>query len=219
MKSENYNNVNFIVISFHSPHMFQKSYQTTCNVIKSRTVQGLTTLERIYKNVTVTVTSGDITRLEVDAIVNAANSLLIMGGGVAGAILQAGGREIQEDANRKAPVPIGKAVATTAGKLKAKYVIHAPTMERPAMPTNKQKVGLATRGALECARQLDITSIAFPGMGTGVGGVDLEAAAEVMVNEIKRHVESGTPLKKIMLVGFSADLTSAFERALEQSLH
>ena len=176
------------------------------------------TLERIYKNVTITVTSGDITTLKVDAIVNAANSLLIMGGGVAGAILRTGGNEIQQEANKKAPVPVGKAVATTAGKLKAKYVIHAPTMERPAMPTSKQNVKLATRGALECARQLGIASIAFPGMGTGIGGLNLEEAAEVMVAEIKRHVESGTPLKNIILVGFSINLTHAFEQALQKSL-
>lgn len=176
------------------------------------------TLERVYKNVTITVTSGDITKLEVDAIVNAANSHLIMGGGVAGAILRAGGNEIQQEANKKAPVPVGKAVATTAGKLKARYVIHAPTMEQPAMPTSKQKVRLATRGALECARQLRISSIAFPGMGTGVGGLNLEEAAEAMVAEIKSHVESDTLLKKIILVGFNTDLTHAFEQALQKNL-
>jgi len=174
--------------------------------------------ERVYKNTKITVSTGDITKLKVDAIVNAANSYLIMGGGVAGAILRAGGREIQEEANKKAPIPIGKAVATTAGKLKAKYVVHAPTMEQPAMPTNKQNVRLATKGALECARQLAITSIAFPGMGTGVGGLNVEEASEVMVDAIKRHVESGTPLKNIILVGFNADLARAFERALKNSL-
>jgi len=174
--------------------------------------------ERVYKNTKITVSTGDITKLKVDAIVNAANSYLIMGGGVAGAILRACGREIQEEANKKAPIPIGKAVATTAGKLKAKYVVHAPTMEQPAMPTNKQNVRLATKGALECARQLAITSIAFPSMGTGVGGLNVEEASEVMVDAIKRHVESGTLLKNIILVGFNADLARAFERALKNSL-
>jgi len=178
----------------------------------------LTPHERVYKNVTITVISGDITKLEVDAIVNAANSQLIMGGGVAGAILRVGGKEIQEEANKKAPVPIGKAIATTAGQLKAKHVIHAPTMERPAMLTSKQNVGLATRGALECARQLGIVSIAFPGMGTGVGGLNVEEAADVMVDEIKRHIESGTSLKKIILVGFSSDLTEAFTRAVKNKV-
>jgi O-acetyl-ADP-ribose deacetylase (regulator of RNase III) len=175
----------------------------------------LTTIERVYKDTRITVTTGDITKLEVDAIVNAANSLLIMGGGVAGAILQAGGREIQQEANKKAPVPVGKAAATTAGKLKAKYVIHAPTMERPAMPTSKQNVRLATRGALECARQLGIISVAFPGMGTGVGGLSVEEAANVMIDEIKSQIDSGTSLKKIVLVGFGFDLTEAFEKAVE----
>jgi len=181
-------------------------------------VPDLPTLERVYNNVTITVTLGDITKVEVDAIVNAANSLLIMGGGVAGAIHRAGGREVQEEANKKAPVPVGKAVATTAGKLKAKYVIHAPTMERPAMPTSKQNVKLAVKGALECARQLGITSIAFPGMGTGVGGLNIEEAARVMIDEIKRHVESGTSLKKVVLVGFDSDLTQAFAMAMQNKI-
>jgi O-acetyl-ADP-ribose deacetylase (regulator of RNase III) len=91
-------------------------------------------------------------------------------------------------------------------------------MERPAMPTSQQNVRLAVRGALECARQLGIASVAFPGMGTGVGGLNLEEAANVMVAEIKSHVESGTRLKKIILVGFNTDLTGAFERALQKNL-
>jgi O-acetyl-ADP-ribose deacetylase (regulator of RNase III) len=150
----------------------------------------MSVFERVYKGVTITIVQGDITKLEADAIVNAANSRLIMGGGVAGAILRTGGKEIQEEASRKASVPIGKAVATTAGKLQAKHVIHAPTMESPAMSTSKLKVRLATRGALECARQLGIASIAFPGMGTGVGGLSVEEAAKVMVEEIKIHIEA-----------------------------
>jgi len=141
-----------------------------------------------------------------------------MGGGVAGAILRAGGRGVQQEASKKAPVPVGKAVATTAGKLKAKYVIHAPTMERPAMPTSNQNVRLATRGALECARQLGIASVAFPGMGTGVGGLSVEEATNVMVDEIKSQIASGTPLKKIVLVGFGSDLTEAFAKAVQNKI-
>jgi len=112
----------------------------------------LSTAERVYKSTRVTVITGDVTKQEVDAIVNPANSMLIMGGGVAGAILRAGGREIQEEASKKAPVRVGKAIATGAGRLKAKHVIHAPTMERPAMQTGAQNVRSATRGALECAK-------------------------------------------------------------------
>jgi O-acetyl-ADP-ribose deacetylase (regulator of RNase III) len=178
----------------------------------------MTRFEYSYKNVKIIVEKGDITKLDVDAIVNAANSRLIMGGGVAGAILRAGGREIQEEASKYAPVPVGKAVATKAGKLKAKYVIHAPTMERPAMRIGKENVQLATRGALECAEKLKIGSVAFPGMGTGVGGLRLTEAAQVMVQEVKRCIDKGTSLKQIILVGFTEDLTQAFQDALRTGI-
>jgi len=178
----------------------------------------MTRFEYYYKDVKIIVEKGDITKLEVDAIVNAANSMLIMGGGVAGAILKTGGREIQEEALKHAPIPVGKAVATKAGKLKAKYVIHAPTMERPAMCITSENVQLATKGALECAEQLKIGSVAFPGMGTGVGGLNLEEAARGMVQEIKRHIDKGTTLKQVILVGFTGDLTQAFQTALRTSI-
>jgi O-acetyl-ADP-ribose deacetylase (regulator of RNase III) len=178
----------------------------------------MTKFEHIYKGVKIIAEKGDITKLEVDAIVNAANSMLIMGGGVAGAILKAGGREIQEEALKHAPVPVGKAVATKAGKLKAKCVIHAPTMERPAMRIHRENAQLATKGALECAKHLKIGSVAFPGMGTGVGGLNPEEAAQGMVQEIKRHIDKETTLKQIILVGFTADLTQAFQNALRTSM-
>ena len=177
----------------------------------------MTEFEHSYKGVKILVKKGDITKQEVDAIVNAANSMLIMGGGVAGAILRTGGREIQEEALKLAPVPVGKAVATKAGRLKAKYVIHAPTMERPAMRIPKENVEAATKGALECAEQLKIGSIAFPGMGTGVGGLRLEEAAEVMVQEIRSCIDKGITLNQIILVGFTEDLTLAFQNAVRTS--
>lgn len=171
--------------------------------------------ERVYKGVTVTTMIGDITRLEVDAIVNPANSMMIMGGGVAGAILRAGGKEIQEQALKRAPVPVGKAVATEAGKLKTTYVIHAPTMERPAMQIGKQNVELAVKAALQCAQSLGVKSLAFPGMGTGVGGFDIDEAAKIMVNEVAKHIDKSTSLQHIILVGFSENLTQALRRAFE----
>jgi len=174
--------------------------------------------EYSYKDVKIIVERGDITELEVDAIVNAANSMLIMGGGVAGAILRTGGRQIQEEALEYAPVLVGKAVATKAGKLKAKYVIHAPTMKRPAMRIDKENVQLATKGALECAEKLKIGSVAFPGMGTGVGGLEPKEAAQVMIKEIKRYVDKGTTMKQIILIGFTEDLTQAFQSALKTDI-
>jgi len=160
----------------------------------------------------------DITKLGVDAIVNPANSMLIMGGGVAGAIKKVGGKEIEDEALTFAPVPVGKAVATKAGKLKAKYVIHAPTMEKPAMQTTASNVKLATKGALDYAEYLGVRSVAFPGMGTGVGGLSLEEASETMVKQIKQHIDLHTMLKEIVLIGFSDDLASAFKNAIDKFL-
>ena len=159
------------------------------------------------------VVTGDITKLEVDAIVNPANSQLIMGGGVAGAILRAGGQQIQEQALKKAPVQIGNAVATTAGKLKAKYVIHAPTMTRPAMATSLDNAKAATEAVFECAQQIRVESLAYPGLGAGVGGLNLQDAANAMVEIIKSRIETGTTIKKIVLVGYNSDIAEAFEKA------
>jgi len=170
--------------------------------------------EREFRGTKIVVSAGDITKLEVDAIVNPANSQLIMGGGVAGAILRAGGREIQEQAFKKAPVQVGQAVATTAGKLKAECFVHAPTMTRPAIATSLGNVKAATEAALRCAQQARAQSLAFPGLGTGVGGLDPQEAAIVMVETMKKVIEAGTPIKRIILVGYNYDMTQAFEKAL-----
>ena len=122
--------------------------------------------------------------LAVDAIVNAANSYGYMGGGVAGAIKRAGGVEIEIEAVSHAPIPVGSAVITTAGRLKCKHVIHAPTMEQPASRIDAGNVSEATRAALECADENELKRIAIPGMGTGVGGVPREKAAKAMISVI-----------------------------------
>jgi len=171
-----------------------------------------------YRDVKISVITGDITKLKVDAIVNPANSMLLMGGGVAGAIKKVGGKEIEDAALKSAPISVGKAIATNAGKLKAKYVIHAPTMEKPAMQTTVDNVKLAMEGALNCAERLGIKNIAFPGMGTGVGGLSLDEASEIMVEQIKNHIDLRTSLKEIVLVGFSNELASAFKGAINKVL-
>lgn len=134
----------------------------------------MTRVELRKGNVKIIVEVGDLTEFSGDAIVNPANTRLLMGGGVAGAIKRKGGEEIEREALKYAPVPIGKAVTTGAGKLKCRYVIHAPTVEEPASPSSPEKVYAATRAALEEARRLGIKSIAFPLMGAGVGGVSPE---------------------------------------------
>jgi len=168
----------------------------------------------VYRGVEIEALLGDITKLEVEAIVNAANTHLIMGGGVAGAIKRAGGKEIEEEAIRLGPISIGSAVATSAGKLKAKFVIHSPTMELD-FKTDESKVRLATRAALKKAEELKVKSIAFPALGTGVGGLAKDLAARVMVEEIKKHIESGTGLRKVILVDINAEQVDFFKRELE----
>jgi O-acetyl-ADP-ribose deacetylase (regulator of RNase III) len=140
-------------------------------------------------NVEIILEVGDLTEFSGDAIVNPANTRLLMGGGVAGAIKRKGGEEIEREAVSKAPCPIGKAVTTSAGKLKCKYVIHAPTVEEPASPSSPEKVYLATSAALDEAKRLGIRSIAFPLMGAGVGGVSVEDSIRSMARAFSEKGE------------------------------
>jgi len=130
---------------------------------------------------------GDITELRTDAIVNAANNQLLMGGGVAGAIKRKGGRIIEEEAIAKGPVEIGQAIATGAGELAARYVIHAATMGMD-FKTDEIKIRNACKNALYAAEQLKIFSIAFPALGCGVGGFGLLASAKIMAQESLKHL-------------------------------
>lgn len=134
--------------------------------------------------VVVVVELGDITEFSGDAIVNPANTLMIMSGGVAGAIKRKGDSTIEEEARKHAPVPIGEAIATTAGRLKTKYVIHAPTVEYPASPSTREYVYKASRAALITARKLGVKSIAFPLMGAGVGGLTPEESIEEILKAV-----------------------------------
>lgn len=170
-----------------------------------------------YKGVEVEAHLGDITKLEVEAIVNAANTHLRMGGGVAGAIKRAGGKEIEEEAVKQGPIKIGEAVATTAGKLRARYVIHSPTMELD-FKTDEEKIRLAMRAALKKADELGVKSIAFPALGTGVGGFPKDMAAKVMVEELKKHIDSGTKLEKVILADISNEQVEYFKKEIEEML-
>jgi len=139
-----------------------------------------------------------------------------MGGGVAKAIKTAGGDEIEREAVSKAPISLGKAVSSTAGRLHAKYIIHAPTMREPAQKIPLQNVSLAVNAALNCASELGVSSLAFPGMGTGVGCLSVDDAAREMVHSILSFSQKypDASVKDILLVGFSHELTSAFEKWL-----
>jgi len=136
---------------------------------------------------TVKIIVGDITEFQGDAIVNPANSYGYMGGGVALAIKLRGGKVIEEEAVRQAPIPIGSAVITTGGSLKVKAVIHAPTVVRPGDKSSPENVYKATKAALEKAVERGFRSVAFPLMGAGVGGVPPKEAARAMYSAIREY--------------------------------
>jgi O-acetyl-ADP-ribose deacetylase len=162
---------------------------------------------------TVEVLDTDITTLEVDAIANAANTQLWHGGGVAGAIVRAGGETIQQESDRRAPVGLGDAVETTAGSLPARWVIHAATMELGG-PTSADVIRRATAATLWKAEQLNARSLALVAFGTGVGGFPLDEAAAIEVEEVRRHIEAGSRLDRIVFAVRGDAARGAFERAL-----
>jgi len=157
---------------------------------------------------------GDITDWEVDAIVNAANSHLWMGAGVAGAIKRKGGVIIEEEAVRQGPIEVGEAVLTTAGNLPATHVIHAAAMGQD-LRTDAEKIAQATRSSLALAEKRKLSSIAFPALGTGVGGFPPTQAAEAMLGVVLTHLRAGnTSLEKAIFVLYQEDAYKAFRETL-----
>jgi len=156
------------------------------------------------------VIAGDVTKLEVDAIANAANTQLQHGGGVAAAISRAGGPEVQRESNEKAPIDLGEAVETTAGEMPAKYVIHAATMELGG-PTSAEIIERATRSTLAKANELGCRSLALVAFGTGVGGFPLDEAARLMVGAAREHEGS---LERIVFAVRGEEAERAFDAAL-----
>jgi len=157
------------------------------------------------------VVDGDIAALDVDAIANAANDHLWMGAGVAGAIKRAGGDEIEREAVSKGPVPVGSAVATGAGRLRARYVIHGAVMGQD-LRTSAELIERTTRSCIELADELGCDSLALPAFGTGVGGFPLDACARIMV-ATARDAEPET-LRRLVFAVFGADAAAAFTQAL-----
>ncbi len=160
------------------------------------------------------VIEADITQLEVDAIANAANTALRHGGGVAGAISSAGGLEVQRESNERAPIALGEAVATTAGEMPSKWVIHAATMELGG-PTSGEIIRRATANTLQLAEELGARSLALVAFGTGVGGFPIDEAARIEVEEVERHLAEGSKLERIVFAVFGAKAQLAFEEAVD----
>ena len=157
--------------------------------------------------------NGDICDLEVDAIVNAANLSLWMATGVGGAIKRAGGDSIEFAAVRQAPVPIGGAVVTPAGSLAARFVIHAVSLDRDRR-TSATIIDTAVRSAFARARENNVTSIAFPALGTGVGGFPLDEAALVTVKAVRDELPGSSTIQHVIFAMRGAAAYHAFESAL-----
>jgi O-acetyl-ADP-ribose deacetylase (regulator of RNase III) len=155
----------------------------------------------------------DITALAVDAIANAANTQLRHGGGVAGAISRAGGPSVQDESDAKAPIGLGEAVETSGGDMPARWVIHAATMELGGR-TNAEIIRKATASTLAKADALGATSLALVAFGTGVGGFPLDEAARIEVEEVRRHLDAGSGLERVVFAVHGAQAREAFEAAL-----
>lgn len=154
---------------------------------------------------------GDLTEMEVDAIVNAANNDLKLGGGVAGAIRRKGGEEIQRECDRIGSIPLGTAAITGAGKLKARYVIHAASMELGGR-TSADTLRSATAHSLRLATQHGLKSIAFPAVGTGIAGFPMRDCAEIMLHEVVVHLKASTSLERVYFVLFDREALETFQQ-------
>jgi O-acetyl-ADP-ribose deacetylase (regulator of RNase III) len=165
---------------------------------------------------TVAVERGDITNLEVDAIINAANTSLAMSTGVAAAIKRKGGVLIEEEALRQGPIEVGEAVLTPGGNLPATHVIHVAVMG-PDLKTDPDTIARATRSVLAVADKHRLTSLALPALGTGTGQVPLPAAAEASVGAVLSHLKSAkTTVKRVVFVLFQDDAVRAFTDTLKR---
>ncbi|MCG8604668.1 macro domain-containing protein [bacterium] len=158
---------------------------------------------------------GDITEQTTDAIVNAANSSLILGAGVAGAIRSKGGPTIQEECNGIGHCPVGGAVITGAGNLKAKHVIHA-VGPRMGEGDEDEKLKNATLTSMKVAEENDLKSVAFPALSTGIFGFPVERCAEIMLSNTIAYMERETGLEKVVFCLFGQEAFGVFESTLKR---
>ncbi len=158
---------------------------------------------------------GDITELEVDAIVNAANDKLKLGSGVAGAIREKGGPSIQKECDRIGGTPVGTAVITGAGDLAVKHVIHA-VGPRMGEGDEDRKLSSAVRSSLALADRHGLDSIALPAISTGVFGFPLDRCARITLTEIHRYLQGGTKLERVVVCLFGEDSFKTFRTELRR---
>jgi O-acetyl-ADP-ribose deacetylase len=161
------------------------------------------------------IQQGDLTEMDTDAIVNAANNDLQLGGGVAGAIRRKGGPKIQAECNEIGTIPIGGAAITSGGDLKARHVIHAASMELGGR-TSAQSLRSSVAHSLRIATQNRLKTIAFPAVGTGIAGFPLRECAEIMLSEAAKHLAAPTSVEKIDFVLFDAEALKIFEEVFSE---
>lgn len=161
------------------------------------------------------ILQGDLTDMDTDAIINAANNDLQLGGGVAGVIRRKGGPQIQAECDEIGMIPLGGAAITSGGKLKARHVIHAASMELGGR-TSALTLRSSTAHALRIATQNRLKTIAFPAVGTGIAGFPLRECAEIMLREAVRHLEGQTTIEKIYFVLYDEDALAAFLQAFSE---
>jgi O-acetyl-ADP-ribose deacetylase len=164
------------------------------------------------RDIRIAIVHGSILDAEAQVIVNAANSLGLMGGGVAGAIKRAAGADVEREAVKDAPIRVGKAVLTSGGNTKFNGIIHAPTMPQPGMHIPVENVAFAMGAALTLADEKGFESIAVPGMGTGVGGVAHADAARMMVETVRAF--SPRALKSVIFVDVDEAMVQAWKQVL-----
>jgi O-acetyl-ADP-ribose deacetylase (regulator of RNase III) len=158
---------------------------------------------------------GDITEMDVDAVVNAANNHLWMGGGVAGAIKRKGGETIEQEAVARGPISVGEAVITAAGDLKARHVIHAAGMGQD-LRTNEDLVRRATHSSLILAEEKKLATLAFPAIGCGVGGLSAHLCARAMLGEVVEFLQESESLEKVIFVLFDEGTYRIFQERLSE---
>jgi len=161
----------------------------------------------------ITLRQGDITDADVDAVVNAANTQLQLGAGVAGAIRRKGGPTIQQECDALGPIALGEAALTGGGQLKARYVIHAASMQLGGF-TSESSLRDSTLNCLKRAEEKKLASIAFPAIGTGVAGFPLTRCAQVMLEEVHTHLNGPTTLQQVLFVLFDAPALNVFQQTL-----
>lgn len=174
-------------------------------------------LQRKVKKTLLELVDGDITEMDTDAIVNAANSHLKHGGGVAGAIVRKGGMAIQRESDEIGYCPVGEAVITGAGKLKAKKVIHA-VGPRMGEGNEDEKLKNATLNSLKVADQNQLESISFPAISAGIFGFPLERCARIMLENTIAYLQETTGLKRVVFCLFGRNAFDAFQKELQRQL-